>query len=98
MRAVGRFDGGAGHTGPILGQLHGDEGSEIEAFDAENGTVQPAQPLGDAAVDLLIVECGRGPARAADDAEFLQRLPFPEIPAGGVRLGALTQNAIPPLG
>ena len=45
---------------------------------ARRRAVQPAEPLGDAAVDMLVIERGRRPARPADDAQLAQlAIPFP---------------------
>src|SRR5690349_7169480 len=62
---------------------------EVEAVDQQPGAVQAAKPVADPALDMVVVEGGRAPARSADDAQLTQwKFPFyrhasNRRPAGG---------------
>ena len=80
LKALGRFDRHMGDAVPVAGQLHFREGREVEALDHQLGAVQPAEPLGDAAIDMLVVKRGRRPARPANDPQLAQNAcPFPTL-------------------
>jgi len=57
---------------PVTGELHRRNLGKIDAFDGKRGAVKTAEALRDAAIDMLVIERGRRPAHAPDDAQLAQ--------------------------
>jgi hypothetical protein len=86
LEPPGRLERDVRDAVPVAGKLHPRDGLQVEAFDAQNRAVQPAEPARHRAVDMFVVKRGRRPARAADDPQ-LAHDPSLQPPTGD-RLGA----------